>query len=64
MRVYSYNSFLSVEIETDGGSNIVTVVSKIHVNKRNKMPTTFSTEFTDREIMRSSEFLTFVARFV
>ena len=62
--MYQINSFLSAAIKTVGDSQEVTVFSKIHVRNVAKMPTTFSTEFTHAEILDSSEFKSFIKRFL
>lgn len=53
-------SFYQIEIETKGDSKVVTFHSKIHVNKVNKCTITFSTKFTDSEILKDNDLISWV----
>lgn len=45
--------WIRVEIVQQGISKVVIVRSRIHVTKEVQLPTTYSVEFTDREILIS-----------
>lgn len=44
--------WIHITITLDGDSKHLTVHSRIHVNKEVKMPTTYSTDFSDYDIIR------------
>lgn len=49
--------FFKIEIETVGDSKYVHFHSTIHVNKKTTLRNCFSTDFSDYEILHSSEVL-------
>lgn len=56
-------SWLTVRIEAKDGCKLVTIMSKIHVNKEFTLPHCYSEAWSDSEILRDSDFLKYYARF-
>lgn len=57
-------SFITVEIVTIGNSKRVTIHSSIHVNKANTLTHTYGVCFSDQEILRDSDFLKHLNRYI
>ena len=52
----------TIEINRSGSNKSVTFVSRIHVNKRNNPSFSWSSKFSDHEILRDGHLLGWVAR--
>ena len=57
-------SYLSVEIVTRGDSKFVIIHSSIHQNKHTELSHSYALSFSDDAILRDSDFLRHLARFV
>lgn len=63
MSTYTYlggrplQHFYSIEIVEEDGSQVVYFNSTIHVNRRAKMPTSYSTDFRHNEILHDGSLI-------
>jgi len=52
MEPYQLPNWIHLTITNDGGSKYLTVYSKIHVNKEVRVEPSYSSDFTDSEIIK------------
>lgn len=57
-------SWLTVVIETRGNDKFVTIESTIHVTKSLLLPHSYSTSWSDAEILRDRDFIKYYVRFL
>jgi hypothetical protein len=54
---------VSVEIRTEGDTKYVTILARLHVNKRFELPHCYSAKFTTAEILRDHSFYKYLSRY-
>lgn len=54
---------VSVEIEKWGNSKYVTILARLHVNKRYELPHSYSDSYSNAQILRDGDFLKYLARY-
>lgn len=61
---FSGKPWLRVKITTEGDTKFVDILSSIHMVKSERLTVSYSTSFTDGQILRDSNFLNVVRRFI
>jgi hypothetical protein len=54
---------VSVEIRTEGDTKYVTILARLHVNKRFELPNCYSAKFTTADILRDYSFKKYLIRY-